>query len=32
MPAPVLAAVESEIAGDPLDASGEAQARNSGWK
>jgi hypothetical protein len=32
MPAPVLAAVESEIAGDALDASGEAQARNSGWK
>lgn len=32
MPAPVLAAVESEISGDPLDSSGETQARSSGWK
>jgi len=32
MPAAVRAAVEEQIVGDPLDSSGEAQARTSGWK
>lgn len=32
MSAAVRAAVEEQIAGDPLDASGESQAKNSGWK
>lgn len=32
MPAAVLAAVEQQIAGDPLDAAGEAAARSRGWK
>ena len=32
MPAAVLSAVEQEIAGEPLDAAGEAAARARGWK
>jgi hypothetical protein len=32
MPDAVRAAVEAQIVGDPLDSSGEAQAKSSGWK
>jgi hypothetical protein len=32
MPAAVRAAVEEQIVGDPLDSSGEAQAKTNGWK
>jgi anti-sigma factor RsiW len=32
MPAAVRAAVEEQIAGEPLDASGEAQAKEGDWK
>ena len=32
MPAAVSAAVEAEIAGDPLDAAAEAEAKTNGWK
>jgi hypothetical protein len=32
MPASVLAAVDAEIVGDPLDASDEAQAKRNGWR
>ena len=32
MPAAVRSAVEAQIVGDPLDSSGEAQAKNNGWK
>jgi anti-sigma factor RsiW len=32
MPAAVRDAVEAQIAGDPLDAGAEAQAKSSGWK
>ena len=32
MPAPVRAAIEAQIVGDPLDSSSEAQARDNGWK
>jgi anti-sigma factor RsiW len=32
MPTPVRAAVETQISGEPLDASGEEQAKNNGWK
>jgi len=31
-PAPVLSAVEAMIAGDPLDAQGEARAKSSHWR
>jgi hypothetical protein len=31
-PGAVLAAVDSLIAGDPLDAAAERAARDSGWK
>lgn len=32
MPDAVRAAVEAQIVGDPLDSSGEAQAKNNSWK
>ena len=32
IPPAVLAAVEEQIVGDPLDASAEAQAKSNGWK
>jgi hypothetical protein len=32
MPAAVRAAVEQQIAGEPLDAAGEAQAKKGYWK
>jgi anti-sigma factor RsiW len=32
MPDAVRAAVEAQIVGDPLDSSGEAQAKGNGWK
>jgi len=32
LPPQVLRAVESRIAGEPLDAAGEARARDRGWK
>jgi hypothetical protein len=32
IPAPVLAAVDAALAGDPLDAAAETRARDAGWK